>query len=297
MNVLTVIFGGLDHEYLDRWPCPNLRQAEWGPVVVDRLHDDRDVASQITAQFITGRTWRDNGVRDRKKELLTFRNELVRRLESSPIGSIDKGRIKRQRIYQALGWLDIVSREYLHCDLTCPSLFDVIPNSRAVYVPAWNPEPSWAMGRNILDPQRYPDLGVAGALDLREKNFQWRRRAFLEALTEPAHRLLVGQFQYIDSTQHLYLTYHSPAQIDEIEKAYWRMDGFAAEILAAARDRYDRVLFVSDNGAALEQGGIKPTHHNRPFYSSSDPLGLDRPNLRDFFDLIVAWTNAEVSVA
>jgi hypothetical protein len=39
MNVRTVIFGGLDTEYLAKWDCPNLSQAERGPIVVDELHN------------------------------------------------------------------------------------------------------------------------------------------------------------------------------------------------------------------------------------------------------------------
>lgn len=295
MNVLTVVFGGVDHKLLAQWDCPHLQQAEWGPVTVDQLHDQRDVASQITAQLITGQTWRENGVLDRKKQTLVYRKPLVERLETSLLRDVAKGRARRRRLFEAMGWLDIVSREYVHSDLQCPSLFDLIENSRAVYVPAYNPEPSWALGRNILDPRRYPDLGVAAAEDLREKNFQWRRTALLDALSDGPYRLLMGQFQYIDSSQHLYLTYHRPQRHDLVEAAYKRMDDFAAEILDRAHAKYDRVLFVSDNGAARDRG-TRPTHHNRPFYSVNAPLELGRPNLRDFFDMIVRWSREPAHV-
>lgn len=290
MNVLVVIFGGVDHQMLQKWDCPNLTQAEWGPVTVDRLHDQRDVASQITAQLITGQDWTGNGVKARKKDRLIYRRRLIERLETSAVGRIEFGKGRRRKLYQAMGWLDIVSREYVHSDLTCDSLFDVVDNSRAVYVPAYNPEPSWALGRNILDPRRYPDLGVEAALDLREKNYQWRRQALLDALSDEPHRLLMAQFQYVDSTQHLYLTYHRPQRLDLVEQAYQRIDEFAAEILALAQKKYERVLFVSDNGAARDKG-TRPTHHNRPFYSVNTELGLGRPNLRDFFDLILKWAD------
>lgn len=289
MNILCIIFGGLDHAFLADWPCSNLRQVEWGPVVVDELHDQRDVASQITAQFVTGKTWRDNGVGDRKKAAITYRSAAIERLESSPLGNVRKGYVRRHEVYNALGWADIVRREYVKSDLTCPSLFDTIPDSQAVYVPSINPEPSWALGRNILDPRRYPDLGVEGALDLRDKNYAWRRKALMEALEGPARNLLVGQFQFLDSTQHLYLTYTSPHRKDLVEKAYWQMDAFAAEIKTMAAGKYDRVLFVSDNGAARPKG-TRPTHFNRPFYSVDAEVGLERPNLRDFYDLILDWT-------
>ncbi|HEY0943765.1 MAG TPA: alkaline phosphatase family protein [Opitutaceae bacterium] len=292
MNVLVVIFGGLDHEFLARWDCPNLRQAEWGKVVVDELWNDRDVATQITAQLITGKTWRENGVNDRKKNFYTYHNRRIRWLEEKVFRNMRRGAARRRRFYQAFGWLSIVSREFLKADLTCPTLFDRIPNSKAVYVPAYNPEPSWALDRNILDPRRYPDLGVEGALDLREKNFSWRRRKFMEALTQdPPCNLLMGQFQYIDSTQHLYLSYVEPPRMDEVEKAYRAMDAFAGEILAAARGRYERILFISDNGAARKKD-FRPTHHNRPFYSINESLHITKNNLRDFHEHILSWVSA-----
>lgn len=292
MRVLVVIFGGLDHQFLQQWDCKNLRQAEWGRVVVDDLWNQRDVATQITAQLITGKTWRENGVNERKRHIVHYRNSRVKWMEERLFGKIGLARGTRQKLYQVFGWLDVISREFLKDDLTCPTLFERIENSKAVYVPAYNPEPSWALDRNILDPRRYPELGVEGALDLREKNYTWRRKRFMEALAHEPYHLLMGQFQYIDSTQHLYLSYHDPARMDEVEKAYWRMDAFAEEILAGAAGKYDRVLFISDNGAARKID-YRPTHYNRPYYSLSHPEALANPNLRDFYYLILSWVASE----
>jgi len=292
MNVLTVIFGGLDTEYLAKWDCPNLRQAEWGPIVVDQLRNERDVATQITAQLITGKTWRENGVGDRKKQFIRYNKPWVRWVEESLLAKVPKGLPKRRGIYQTFRWADLTEREYLKEDLTCPSIFDRVPGSEAVYVPAYNPEPSWALGRNILDPRWYPELGVHGAVDLLEKNFAWRKRRFFAALDTDPHPLLMGQFQYIDSAQHLYLDYVTPADEGAVEAAYRKIDGLAGEIKERAAGRYDRVLFVSDNGAARKDG-FRPTHHNRPFYSVDTELGLGRPNIRDFHDVLLGWVAAE----
>jgi hypothetical protein len=296
MRVLVVIFGGLDVQFLSRWSCPSLQQAEWGPVVVDELHDQRDVATQITAQLITGKTWRENGVGDRKRQFIRYRRPLVRWVEQGPLASVSKGLAKRRGVYHTFRWADVTEREFLKEDLACRSLFDRIPGSEAVYVPAYNPEPSWALGRNILDPRRYPGLGVAGAEDLLEKNHAWRRRRFLEALEGEPKPMLMTQFQYIDSVQHLYLDYVAPPDAAAVEAAYRRMDDFAADIKERAAAKYDRVLFVSDNGAARKDG-YRPTHYNRPFYSVDAPVGLDRPNLRSFHDLILEWVADEPNPA
>jgi hypothetical protein len=172
--------------------------------------------------------------------------------------------------------------------LNCLCLFDRIPKSVAVYVPSYNPEPSWALDRNIFDPRRYPGLTLEDAVDLLEKNLDWRQRRFLEELRQEPAPLLMTQFQYLDSVQHLYLDYVSPPNHAAVAAAYQAMDRFAAEIKRAASGKYDRLLFVSDNGAALKDG-YRPTHQNRPFYSIDTTVGLDRPNLRDFHDLILNW--------
>ena len=292
MKVLVVIFGGMDHQYLSKLDCKNLKQAEWGKVVVDGLWQERDVATQITAQLITGKTWQENGVNERKKSTVSYRKKWVQTLEEKFLKNVSLAARTRKKIYAAMGWADIFSREFLKPDLKAPCLFDLVENSKAVYVPAYNPEPSWALDRNILDPQHFPDLGVEGALDLLEKNYYWRRKRFMEALNEEPYQLLVGQFQYIDSSQHLYLAYSEPERPDLVEKAYWRMDKFAGEILAKAEGRYDRVLFISDNGAAIKNS-FRPTHHNRPCFSVSEPLGIEENNLRDFFQHIRSWTEEE----
>ena len=291
MNVLVVIFGGVDHEFLSRWDCKNLKQAQWGKVQVDKLWDQRDVATQITGQLITGKTWEENGISDRKKVTYKYPNKVIRWLEESIFPETGrKVTARRHAVYHALGYrVRAFSREFLKDDLTCPCLFDIVENSKAVYVPAYNPEPTWALDRNILDPRQFPALGVEAALDLREKHYQWRRKRFMDALlNENPYQLLVGQFQYIDSSQHLYISYHEEERMDKVEEAYWRMDSFAAEIIGHARGKYDKILFISDNGAARKKA-YKPTHHNRPFYSLSEPEALSGFNMRDFFKHILTW--------
>lgn len=293
MNVLVVIFGGLDHEFLSRWDCRNLQQAQWGKVTVDQLWDKRDVATQITAQLITGKTWRDNGVNERKKVDYIYKGQLAKFCEERIFKEASKARGRRHGLYKMLG-SDIfaLSREFLKEDLTCPTLFDVIEDSKAVYVPAYNPEPTWAVDRNILDPRKYPELGIEAALDLREKHFFWRKKRFMEELErDEPYNLLMAQFQYIDSSQHLYISYHEQDQMDDVEAAYWRMDNFAEEILKLADGKYEKVLFISDNGAA-HKVDYKPTHHNRPYYSLNEPEDLAGTNLRDFFDHIRRWSAA-----
>jgi len=296
MNVLVVIFGGIDYEYLEEFDCSTLRQRQYGRLIVDELWKDHDVATQITSQFITGETWRRNGILGRKRYVddttERIENELIRNgFQSHPqFGDFEeRTRSLRWAVYEVFDAFDPRQRNYLRTDLTCRTLFDVVPNSKAVYVPSYNPEPSWALRRNILEPDRFPAFGEEAALDLAEKNFQWRRRKLFDEVDED-HQLLVTQFQILDSMQHLYLVYSDEPQMDEIEAIYDRMDAFAGEILDAF-DQYDRVLFLSDNGAANDEPDR--THYNRPFYSISEKDDLDGENIRDFYDHVLRWIEAE----
>jgi hypothetical protein len=298
MRVLVILFGGVDYEYVVEFDCRNLKQAQFGRLEVDELWKDRDVATQITSQFITGKTWRESGVLGRKRYI----NENTERLEKRFIrtrfqdhpwlGPLEyKTRILREGYYAVSRKHSPRKRNYLKDDLRCETLFDLVPNSKAVYVPSYNPEPSWALDRNILDPRYYPSLGEEGALDLAEKNFNWRRKRLFDEVDRD-YQLLVAQFQILDSLQHLYLVYSDEPRMDKIEEIYRRMDAFAAEIKEAF-DQYDRVVFLSDNGAATTEPGR--THHNRPFYSISDACDLDGVNMRDFFGHVLEWTREDQS--
>jgi hypothetical protein len=160
-----------------------------------------------------------------------------------------------------------------------------VPNSKAVYVPSYNPEPSWAIRRNILDPDVYPCFGEEGAMDLAEKNYRWRREKLFEAL-DGESQLLVAQFQYLDSIQHLYGVYNGRSRREDIEAAYEKMDDLTREIKQRA-DRFDRILLLSDNGMAKESADR--THHNRPFYSVDAELGRGELDMREFYNLILSW--------
>jgi hypothetical protein len=296
MNVLVILFGGVDCRYLEEFDCPNLEQRHHGKVTVDELWNDRDVATQITSQFITGNTWRRSGVRGRKRYICEntelIEKKLLRTWSSSHplLDTFErKTRLLRRGFYAYDDRFHLRERNYMADDLTCETLFDRVPDNKAIYVPSYNPEPSWALDRNILHPKLFPSLGEEGALDLAEKNFSWRRKK-LFAETEADHQLLVAQFQILDSFQHLYLVYSDEPQMDEIEEIYRRIDELAGEILDAF-DQYDRVLFLSDNGAAHDLPGR--THYNRPFYSVDDDSEITDVNMRDFYRHVLRWVQQE----
>jgi hypothetical protein len=281
----------MDYELVKEFECSALKQEEFGSVEIDNLWNDRDVATQITSQLITGKDWRETGVTGRKK----YTNRCVEWLEKRffrkyskyiPLEITTRG--LRKWIYN-MHWTPgegFEKRNYLKSDLKTETLFEEVENSEAVYVPAYNPEPSWAIRRNILNPEKYPELGFDGARDLAEKNFFWRKKKIKESLEGEKYDLFMAQVQYIDSLQHLYLVYSDKRKMDELEKAYGRMENFVEELKEGVSE-FDIVLLISDNGAAKNGGDY--THHLRPAYSISMVQGVDRTNMRDFYGHIKKW--------
>lgn len=290
MRILVIIFGGADYKFIEEFNCTNLMQKEFGKVTVDNLWKNRDVATQITSQLISGKSWEKSGIKGRKK----YTNPIVEKLEKQifkkyKIPFQRKTGHLREGFYNTFSTLSFKKRNYLKEDFKCNTLFEMVHNSKAVYVPSYNPEPSWALRRNILDPRAYPEFGIRGALDLLEKNFFWRKKRFFESLKKN-YQLLITQFQFIDSLQHLYLVYTKKPQMEKIKEGYYRIEDLVKEIKNNALN-YDMILFISDNGAAHEKGGS--THYNRPFYSINHKKSLVKTNIRDFYYHIINWIKSQ----
>lgn len=302
MRVIVIIFGGVDTAVLNSGNYKNLTQTECGGIEVDNLWRGEDVATQITSQFITGEDWRQSGITGRKRYTIDriewFEKQIVRQfLRGSKILEYveRQSRPFREGLYHSLGfWYG--KRNYLREDIKTPTLFDRVENSEAVYVPAWNPEPDWAIRRNVFSPDRFPSLGIEAAVDLAEKNLHWRKRQFSEVI-EHCPQLLITQFQYLDSMQHLYAPDGKFADNSRILDSYDRIDTIAGEIRSAAvRHEYDRILFISDNGLPRgDTGRTGPTHHNRPFYSINSNVDIEARNMRDFYYHVLQWIKMEPS--
>lgn len=288
MSVLVVIFGGADYERLQEFGCKNILQDHHGSIEVDDLYNDKDISTAIMSQFLTGKNFKKTGVEGRKKYNVPLVNKIEKeffRKYSDYIPFEISTRKLREGLYELfLGHKGLSKRNYLGEDLKQPTLLEAVDNSRAIYVPAYNPEPSWAIRRNILDTDRFPELGREGAEDLLYKNFYWRKKQLMEGLEETQHELLIAHFQFLDSLQHLFIEYQD--DWEEVEKGYEMMDGFAAEIKEKAD--YDKILFMSENGSYTESEGH--IHRYNAFYSTNFQ-DLENPNMRDFYDIVLEWVS------
>ncbi|MFB6185663.1 MAG: hypothetical protein ABEI86_02200, partial [Halobacteriaceae archaeon] len=62
-------------------------------------------------------------------------------------------------------------RRHIASDLNAPTIFDSIKDSKALFMPAYNPETQWCVMRNTIRVSEFPELGEDATVDLIEKNW------------------------------------------------------------------------------------------------------------------------------
>lgn len=269
-----------------------MQQKFFGRTTVDQLYMNEDSSTAIIAHLITGKTWKETYVMGE----YYYTNPLIERLEKFIMRRIPgeiKTRVLREAIYHSL--FRCKRRKYIKSDLKCKTLFDIIPNSKAIYVPAYNPEPSWCLDRLIFDIRDFPELGEEAAIDLIEKDLYWRTKKLFRELSSKPYNLLMLHLQTLDSVQHLYLVYTRPPRIDKVYEYYKRIDMLAYEIREMAKEKYDVILFLSEHGIPVEPPPHGRTYHlDRGFFSLNRSLITTQIiNIRALFYHILRWCLAK----
>ena len=276
-RLLIVAFDGLDYELIKKYNCRNIMQNEFGKIDNTTGMKTR-ITSELFASFITGKTWKEHGVIGLRKITNKFLDYLEHKLNKIPLFHRMEG--IRCRLLNALYPLKIFCRVYNKSDLKCKAIFDEIPNSKALFVPSYNPEPVFALG-NIV--QVIPIFGVNTFLEVIEKEQFWREHVLFEELKK-RYNLIMVHFHYPDWIQHLF---GAPVRVEEkLREMYKRMDKLAGKIIKEAKKNgYDWILFMSDHG--LPENFKGGEHNKNAFYSSNIKLGLRNPKITDFHDIIL----------
>ena len=288
MNVLCIIFSGMDYILIKRFRLKGIQQCSFGIVYSTDLYMNEDSSTAIMAQLLTGKTWKETSVMGEfyyNKPLIDKIEKLImRRL----LGEL-KFRKIREAIYDSI--FKAKKRKYIKSDLKSKTLFEIIPNSKAIYVPAYNPEPSWCLDRLIFDIREYPKLGEEAAVDLIEKDLYWRSKKIFKELQRPnPYKLLMCHLQTIDSAQHLYIGQTKPPNLKKVYKYYKRMNLLARKIIKIAEKKYDIILFLSEHGIPMEPPPKGRTYHvNRGFFSLNIPFDKFFVNIREFYYYIQKW--------
>lgn len=272
-RTLIVAFDGLDYELIRRYDCQNIIQSHFG-----RVDNTTGISSRITpelfASFITGKNYRDHGVFGFYK----WGNKLyllVERLAHLFIkgDSLLTRRLVRwtNRTFEPLGGN---TRYYNRNDLDVPTIFDQIPNSRALFVPSYCSESVVFFQKAFMEGGE-----VAEARAMLDEAFNERRKVFFDEV-EKGYDLLMYYIFKVDGYQHLF--YDSVRDEKVIRSLYLEMDQYAREVKERALEEgFEWILFMSDHGVPE---GVQ--HNKNAFFSSNLKMDVQQPKITDFFEMI-----------
>lgn len=166
-------------------------------------------------------------------------------------------------------------------------MFDKLDDSRAMFIPSYNPSPYWMIGAGLrLFNYGYSANEVADMWDSRE--FSFREKELFDELDSDIvlpRSLLMCHFHRPDIHQHLYGDkYIGNYDEEKLKRLYLEIDQLAGEIKDKALAKgYERIIFMSDHGLPSQH-----EHNENAFYSCNEELfGEEKPHITDFYNKIM----------
>lgn len=260
-KVLVVALDGMDKELVKQYGIEFFTENEdYGPV--DTSFTRYTKTNEIFASFITGRVPEKHGVYALNK----WDHDMIGRFEhwSGQYKFFRKWKGIRGLCYEFLG-LDS-KRWYREKDIQTDTIFDSIDKSKPLFIPSFNPEPSFCTD--------YPASLLNNGFTRKEVRDEiirnTRNRASeLFDLTEDFWDFVMVHFHDPDMIHHL--------EFEDYERDYDRL----AELCQEIEEKFEdwKIIYFSDHG--LPEG---LAHRPRGFYSANFELFEDKesPSVTDF---------------
>ncbi|MFB6158109.1 MAG: alkaline phosphatase family protein [Candidatus Nanohalobium sp.] len=282
-------FDGLDKDLIQEFDLEHVVQEEFGSIDNDDQISVRST-SELFASFITGETHDQHGI----EGLTTRTNESVQffedRLPDNKFFNKFKG--IRESFYST-DLIDGRKRKPEEKDLEVKAIFEEIDDSRAMYVPGYNPSKLWKNGFSMGKLLSLGNSKVEVEDFLRDREFEVRKRKLFSELDNEIispRKFLMCHFHFSDWMHHLYGDKKSGNwDRRKLLEIYKESDNLAKEILEKAEEAsYDYVIFMSDHGLPDEEA-----HNENAFYSCNKELfGEETPHITDFYDKILELSNS-----
>jgi hypothetical protein len=289
-KILLVALDGLDKELIKEFDLEHVKQEEFGSID-NKTGISAQMTSELFTSFITGKNYEEHGVKGLQKDLNPKRQKIVDILApESFAGKIRGFDFLRRNLEKILG---IDRRKYKKEDIEAKTLFEELENSRAMFVPGYNPSILWTM-MGFGKPLKY---GYTSSEILRmwdEQEYEYRKEELFSELENPIlepRDFLMCHFHRPDTHHHFFEgAIKNRGQADEdygkskLKKLYQETDQLAKEIKEKAEEKgYDYIIFMSDHGLPTEN-----EHNENAFYSSNKKLFGDKtPKITDFHDKIL----------
>lgn len=271
-RVLIVALDGLDYELIKKHNCQNIMQEEFGKIDNHKGIKKR-ATEELFTSFITGNLSNKHGVVGH----YIYKSQKVEYIENffRKLGPLNRFRKIRNALYE---YFNAEPTKPTHNVIRTDTIFDKIPNSKALNVPGYNPSPLLIKPLYFIPLRTYDS--ISGVEKITNCEFNCQCNELFEEI-DKGYDLLMSHFQKPDIYQHIYIGKNDKM----IKNLYKEMDAFANEIKEKAKEKFDVIIFMSDHG--LEDKKDKGQHNKNAFYSLNVDLGLNTPHMTDFHDLII----------
>ena len=270
MRALILAYDGLDHDLVERLCLRNILQREHGRVEVPIVGGIDDPSTPIVwTSFITGEPPEVHGVD--MPQMWDNRLDGLRSYVRRHRGI--HGVLKRFRVgYRVREAMDVNPSFPSRKDIKVDTLFEVIKPSVALGVPVYN--------KNLED--IYPIGDVVRARHDPD---------YLPVFEERVRRIFAGEigrlFDVIEGEWRLLMTHfhitdlfgHAFWGTEKLAILYEEMDLLTKRVKERLVDD-DLVLIISDHGMS------RLGHTKKGFYSLNMRLGLEEPDIKDFFNIV-----------
>lgn len=285
-KILVVAFDGLDKELIDEFNLEHVKQEEYGSIDNQTGMSDQ-MTSELFTSFITGKNYEEHGVKGLKKNLRPRRQKVVDIITPESFAGKIRGFDFLRRNLERI--LDIDRRKYKKEDIESETVFEEIENSRAMFIPGYNPSMLWTMmGFGKPLEYGYTSSDILKMWD--EQEYEYRKEELFSELENPIlapRDFLMCHFHRPDTHHHFFEgAIKNRNQADEkygrskLKKMYEETDQLAKEIKEKALEKgYTHIIFMSDHGLPTEKG-----HNENAFYSCNKEIFKDKkPKIYDFY--------------
>lgn len=272
MRVFILAIDGLDYNLVIRWSLKNLMQKKCGII---SLSPEYYLSSEkipytpiIWGSFITGRRPHEHGA----KLLLSTNINLLNIIRRFPVIKYIKG---KRDLLEKIGispWI------YMHIanknDLGIRTMFDIIKNSVAIWVPAYNPRDDlyWSLREAIKK----------GIKEYESTIWHVHKIRYLETIKQLKNtsnwELFMTYFDLADLLGHLYIS----KKRYKLYIAYKKLDKLAGELKLITKNN-TFFLIVSDHGMLPGKDGLFGVHSNYAFWSYNLDLEWIPKDITDFY--------------
>lgn len=266
-KLLIVAWDGLDHNLIKDFDLEHIPLDEMGKIDNDTGIKTRST-SELYTSFITGKTFRTHGVTGINK--FNKRGALLEKIFPKEIrAGLPATGLMYNKLWDILG---ADKRKYEKQDYDTETLFDVIEDSKAMYVPGYNPGFGWSanLKSHTLDELMYRENPLDEAEKTVEMMFERRWKGLQKAFDEDDYQLLMTHFHFPDYIQHFYGTKGLSYDEDRLKEMYERVDAKAKQIKTWANLYGYDVLFISDHGLPENF-----EHNKQAFYSIQGDFSVE----------------------